>query len=137
MTAPRYRAPNNAEIAAIRETAPTGPDTATKDKDGNPRMITADAQPASSDATRYFQTAAITGTTPNWIGRPAYQNAGIVRIQKDAVQATAIPAGPHGSATINRSPVTTNSTTPQRNQRSALPMERWIDGSNRACRREA
>src|SRR6266571_3314291 len=123
MTATRYRVPNIAETVSMRPPAPSEPDSATKD--GSARMIAADAQPASRDATAYFHTAAITGAIPRCIGRPAYQNAGIVRIQKDAVQATATPAGPQGSPRINSRPVTMNSTMPQRNQRSALPMERW------------
>ena len=124
MTAPRYSAPNNAEITTIRPIAPIDPDPSAND--GIPRMITAEPQPASADARMYFQTAPITGTIPRRIGLPAYQRAGIVRIQKDATQATAIPTGPHGSPARKSRPVTANSTIPQRNHRSALPIERWI-----------
>src|ERR1700704_5780077 len=102
--------------------APNAPGRATKD--GKHRTIVADVQPANREARMYFQTAAITGSMPSRIGLPAYQNAGIVRIQKDAVQATAIPTGPHLIPSRNRRPVNRNSTIPHRNQRSALPMER-------------
>ena len=112
------------EIVTIRATAPAQPDAATRD--GMPWMTAAEAQPARADARTYFHTTAITGAIPKWIGLPAYQNAGIVRIQKDVVQAMAIPTGPHGSARTNNRAVTVASMSPQRNQRSALPIERWI-----------
>src|SRR5213594_1901435 len=124
MTAHRYSAPNKTEITTIRPIAPIDPDAAARD--GIPRMITADAQPASAEARTYFQTAPITGAIPKRAGLPAYQSAGIVRIQKETTQATAIPTGPHGSPRRKSRPVTANSTTDQRNHRSALPMERWI-----------
>src|SRR5205823_14116290 len=114
MTAPRYSAPNNAENTTIRPIAPIDPDASAND--GIPRMIRAEAQPASADARRYFQTAAMTETIPRRAGFPAYQSAGIVRIQKDAAQATAIPTGPHGSPRRKGMPVTATSTIPQRNQ---------------------
>src|SRR5271157_2083786 len=124
MTAARYNATNNKEIAITRASAPTAPGAARKG--GSMGVIPAHAHPASVEATTYFQIAASTGVTPNCMGFPAYQNAGIVRIQKDAVQPTAIPTGPHGSATKNSRTVKANSTIPQRNQRSGFPMERWI-----------
>src|SRR5713226_9538004 len=124
MTAPRYRTENNKEIVTIRARAPRILGAATKE--GISRLITADAHPASNDARTYFQTTASTGAIPKCIGLPAYQNAGIERIQKDAVQAAATPAGPHRSPSRKSRPVTANSTTTQRNQRSAFPMERWI-----------
>src|SRR5277367_6776588 len=99
MTAPRYKSPNNKEIIATLAMAPTtpgGPRT-----EGICRMITADAQPAIRDARTYFQTTVITETIPSFMGLPAYQNAGIVRIQKDAVQEVAIPTAPHRSPKIN------------------------------------
>ncbi len=108
----------------MRATAPTAPDAATKG--GIPWMITADVQPASAEARGYFQTAEMTEAIPRRAGFPAYQSAGIVRIQKDATQAKAIPTGPHGSPRRKSRPVTVSSTTPQRSHRSALPIERWI-----------
>lgn len=45
------------------------------------RIIAALAAPATNAAAAYFQIAAIKGTTPNPIGRPAYQKPGIKRIQ--------------------------------------------------------
>ncbi len=63
MTAPRYRDPNNAEMVMMRAKAPIEADAAMKD--GTSPMITAEAQPASRDARRYFQTAAITGAVPS------------------------------------------------------------------------
>src|SRR5271157_1036364 len=92
---------------------------------GVPRMMTAVAEPASSDATAYLQTAATREETPNPIGRPAYQKAGTKRTQKDMLQAAAIPAGPQGSATRNKEAVTASSTRVQRSQRPGFPMERW------------
>src|SRR2546425_456927 len=124
VTALTYRTPNEREIAAIRVAASMESDA--MGKDGNPPTITPVAQPASRDARTYFQTAAITGAIPSCIGLPAYDNAGIVRIQRDRLQLVAIPTGPHRSARRNIRPVTMNSTTPQRNHRSGLPMERWI-----------
>src|SRR5258708_35067957 len=124
MTETRYRAQNNREVTTIRRNTPTGSDTAMRE--GIARMIPKDAQVASRDASMYFQMADSTGAMPKRIGLPAYQNAGIVRIQYDTVQATAIPAGPQGSARRNIRAVTTNSTTPQRNPRSARPIETWI-----------
>src|SRR3984893_2601515 len=124
MTAPRYKTANNKEVDTIRARAPRIPDAATN-KDIS-WMIKADAHPASIDATTYFQTTASTGVTPKRIGFPAYQNAGIKRIQKEALQAEAIPAGPHGNARKKSRTVTANSRTTHRSQRSALPIERWI-----------
>src|ERR1019366_394396 len=124
MTAPRYKDPNSKETVTIRASAPTAPGTPTKE--GMPCMIPAHAQLASRDATTYFQTAASTGPIPKCIGLPAYQRAGIVKIQKDAVQAAAIPTAPHRSARTNNRHVAVTSISPQRNQRSAFPMERWI-----------
>src|SRR6266478_425418 len=89
-------------------------------------MIAADAHPASNDARRYFQTTASTGVIPKRIGLPAYQNAGIMRIQNEAVQAEAMPTGPQGSPKKKSRTVTPNSTITHRNQRSGLPIERWM-----------
>src|ERR1700674_2334033 len=88
-----------------------------------PCIIAAHARPASSAAITYLQTAAIRDETPNPIGRPAYQKAGIERIQKDTLQATAMPAGPHGKARTNNKAVTAVSTSVHRSQRSGFPME--------------
>src|SRR5260370_1488845 len=123
MTAPRYRAANNKEIVVMRVRVSTGPAPPTYN--GSPRMMAADAQPAIRDARTYFQMAASTGAIPKFIGLPAYQKAGIVKIQKDAAQATAIPTGPHDSAMRNNRQVTVASRSAQRSQRSVLPMERW------------
>ncbi len=95
-------------------------------QNGVPRMVVAVAKPASNDATAYLQTAPIKEEIPNPIGRPAYQKAGIERVQKETLQATAIPAGPHGKATINKIPVAADSTSVHRSQRPGFPMERWI-----------
>src|SRR5437660_312157 len=91
-----------------------------------PRRIAVHASAAANAAMTYFQTAATSDETPNPIGRPAYQNAGIARIQKDTVQATAMPAGPHGNDRTNNNAVTVDSTSVQRSQRPGFPMERWI-----------
>src|SRR5271165_3750954 len=93
---------------------------------GVPRAMAAVAKAASSDAAAYFQPAAIKDETPNPIGRPAYQKAGIKRIQKDTLQATAMPAGPQGNARTNNKAVTADSTSVQRSQRPGFPIERWI-----------
>src|SRR5437016_1524999 len=95
-------------------------------RNGVLRMMAAVAKPASSDAAAYLQTAVIRDETPNPIGRPAYQKAGIERIQKDTLQATAMPAGPHGNARTNNKTVAANSNSVQRNQRPGFPIERWI-----------
>jgi hypothetical protein len=92
MTAPIYKTENNSEFDEILTAAPATPVIVIKGEIS--RMMAADAQPASSDATTYLHTVATTGATPKWMGLPAYQNAGIVRSQKDAVQAAATPAGP-------------------------------------------
>src|SRR5947207_10571992 len=93
-TAPRYRAPNKAEMMTIRAKAAVESEDAANDNDNDRvvRIIAADAQPAKTEATTNFQTAATTGVILNCIGLPAYQNAGIVRIQNDTVQPTAIPS---------------------------------------------
>src|SRR6266436_997438 len=125
MTALRYKTANSNEVSTIRTKTATGSDTAIE-KRGIILMTPMDAQAARREARKYFHTAESTGAMPKCMGLPAYQNAGIIRIQKDAVQAMAIPTGPQGRARKNISPVTTNSTIPQRNQRPTVPMETWI-----------
>jgi hypothetical protein len=122
MTTPRYKLPNNREMVSIRATDPIALDAGAKD--GIARMIRAHAQPASAEATTYLQTEATTSVIKMPAGFPAYQSAGKVRIQKDATQAKAIPTGPQWSPPRKSEPVTTISTSDQRNQRSALPIER-------------
>src|SRR6266704_2155755 len=95
-------------------------------ENGVPRMMAAVAKPATSDAAAYLQTAPIRDETPNPIGRPAYQKAGIERIPKDTLQAAAMPAGPHGNARTNNKAVAADSTSVQRSQRPGFPIERWI-----------
>jgi len=112
------------ETTPMRVTAPTKPGAAITN--GALRMIKADAQPATPEARAYFQRAKIIGTSPNWIGFPAYESAGKVRIQKEAAQATATPAGPQGRPKMNSRNVAQNSITPQRSQRSGLPIDKWI-----------
>ena len=63
----------------MRVRAPAEPGIPTNT--GTLLRIRADAPPASNAARMYFQTAAITGRTPKAIGFPAYQKAGMVRIQ--------------------------------------------------------
>src|SRR5580704_17868961 len=92
--------------------------------EGNSWRIKADVPPAISEATTYFQTVEIIGVMPKCIGLPAYQKPGRVRIQKDALQAAATPTGPQRNPRRKSDAVTLNSTITQRNQRSALPMER-------------
>src|SRR6266849_3194965 len=121
MTAPRYKTENNKEVVTVRARAPRIPGAASKEDIS--WMIAADAHPASNDARTYFQTTASTGEIPKRMGFPAYQNAGIKRIQKEALQAEAMPTGPHRSARKKRRAVTPNSRTTHRSQRSALPME--------------
>src|SRR5512140_623924 len=99
MTAAIYRAANSSEVVTIRARAPPAPGAATNE--GICRMIPAQAQPASREARMYFQIAESIGATPNCIGLPAYQNAGMTRSQEEAVQASAIPTGPHGSPKKN------------------------------------
>src|SRR5229473_1251714 len=91
-----------------------------------PRTIAKHASAAANAAMTYFQTAATSDETPSPIGRPAYQKAGMERVQKDTLQATAIPAGPHGNARTNNKTVAADSTSVQRSQRPGFPMERWI-----------
>src|SRR3989442_2498303 len=124
VTALPYRTPNEREMAAIRAAASMESDAMAKD--GSPPTITPVAQPASRAAKTNFQTAANIGAIPKCIGLPAYHKAGIVRINRDKVQLVATPAGPHGSARTNSRPVTRNSIMPHFNQRSGLPIERWI-----------
>src|SRR6058998_1774439 len=124
MTAPRYNAPNKTDVITIRPIAPRAPDATASD--GISRMIRADAQPASAEARTYFQTAAMTAAIPRRAGLPAYQSAGSVRIENDPTQVTAIPTGPQGRARRKSRAGTMSSTSPQRNQRSGLPMDRWI-----------
>src|SRR5437016_7598863 len=95
-------------------------------QNGVRRMMSAVPTPATSDAAAYLQTAPIRDETPNPIGRPAYQKAGIERTQKDTLHATAMPAGPHGNARTNNKTVAANSNSVQRNQRPGFPIERWI-----------
>src|SRR5579864_481164 len=95
-------------------------------KEASPPKIMAVTQPASRAAKTNLQTTAITWATPSWIGLPAYQKAGIIRTQNDTVHATAIPTAPHGNIKRNIRIVTLTSMSPQRNQRSGLPIERWI-----------
>src|SRR6266568_591864 len=85
-------------------------------------IITSASPPASQDATTYRQAIPTIGPIPRLIGLPAYQRDGSVRIQKDAVQATAIPTGPQWSPKRKSMAVVANSTKPQRSQRSARPI---------------
>ena len=57
-------------------------------------------------------------------GRPAYDNPGIVSTHKDVTHAMAIPTGPQRSPARKNDAVTVMSTTPQRKQRSARPIDR-------------
>src|SRR6267154_6317471 len=111
-------------MVTIRAMAPKIPGAITNE--GIARMIAADAHPATNDARKYFQMTPSTGVIPKRIGLPAYQNAGMMRIQKEADQAEATPIGPHRSPMKKSRTVTLNSTITHRNQRSALPMERWM-----------
>ena len=70
---------NQNEVDIIRTNSPAG--CASTMNRGISRMTPTDAKLATSDATAYFQTADTTGAIPKWMGRPAYQNAGITRIQ--------------------------------------------------------
>src|ERR1043165_6826417 len=99
-------------IASSAARAPTG-----EAKISVPRVMAAVAEPATSDAAAYLQIADIKDETPNPIGRPAYQKAGIRSAQYDTLHAAAIPAGPQGSATRNKEAVTASSTRVQRSQR--------------------
>ena len=47
-------------------------------------------------------------------------------VQYDTLQATAMPAGPHGNATTKDKAVAADSITVQRSQRPGFPIERWI-----------
>src|SRR5215469_13402605 len=88
------------------------------------RTAAAVAQPATSDATAYLHMGTTRAETPNPMGWPAYQKAGIKRIQKDTLHAAAMPAGPHGNATTNNKAVTPASTKVQRSHRPGFPSER-------------
>src|SRR5215467_13880961 len=88
------------------------------------RTAAAVAQPATSDATAYLHMGTTRAATPNPMGRPAYQKAGIKRIQYDTLHAAAMPAGPQGSATMNNNAVTAASIRVQRSQRPGFPSER-------------
>src|SRR5919108_5064611 len=87
-----------------------------------PCIITLHAMPATSADIVYFQIAVIRDETPNPIGRPAYQKAGIDKIQKDKLQARAMPAGPHGNIRTNNKTVAADSISVQRSQRPGFPM---------------
>jgi len=63
----------------IRASTPMGSGSAMKC--GIARLTPTNAQLARSDARGYFQMADSTGAMPNCMGLPAYQNAGIIRIQ--------------------------------------------------------
>src|SRR5690242_20728931 len=79
---------------------------------------------ASAAATIYLHTSANRERIVSRIGLPAYQMAGNINSQNDAVQASAIPAGPRDKPIANRSEVTANSRNPHRSQRSALPRDK-------------
>src|SRR5437899_3604202 len=95
----RYRIPNAKEVITIRPSASSEPDPTRKL--GDARKTAKVRQPAIADAARCFHTAATTGEMPSCMGFPAYQSPGRVRIQKEAVQARAMPSGPQGSASKN------------------------------------
>src|ERR1700693_2987008 len=122
MTMPRYKIRKSMELTIIWAAAAAQP--AVTKNDPVARMITAETVPASSEARTYLQTAAITVKTLNWIGLPAYQNAGRVKTQKETVHARAIPTDPQWSPAMNSKTVTVNSTIPQRSQRSARPTDK-------------
>src|SRR4051794_16479380 len=123
MTAPTYSMLNDTATIATRLMAAS--EVIASDS-GSHGVITMHAQPANAEAAMYFQTAPTTGPIPSPIGRLANQSAGIVSTQNETTHATATPTGPHRSATRNSRPVTVNSTAAQRHQRSARPMDRWI-----------
>lgn len=87
--ASRYRHPKGMEMHTIRIAAAPAPDASGNNT--NLEKIRLVARPASSEATIYLQTSAITAAIPRPIGLPAYHNAGTVNIQKEAHHATAIP----------------------------------------------
>src|SRR5712692_7591386 len=91
-TAAAYSGTNTTEVAAIRPIAPSDP--VAPIKDGNPPISPADIQPARADATANFQITSMTDPISRPAGRPAYQSAGIVRIQYETTQAAATPTGP-------------------------------------------
>src|SRR5580698_2951730 len=111
-------------MTTIRSNAPFTP--VVVDKNDRWGITIAVAALAERAAIGYLHTALSTGFMPNSIGRPAYQMAGSANIQKDEVHARAIPTGPQRRATRKNEQVTRNCTIPQRNHRSALPIERWI-----------
>ena len=69
ITALRYRTPYSKEIVAILTDASTTLDAIGVNR--NLPTINAVAQPATTDAKRNFQTAAISGAIPRSIGLPA------------------------------------------------------------------
>src|SRR5216117_2395807 len=73
MTAHRYSVAKTMETSTMRISAAIGPDAPLND--GSPRMITADAAPASAEASTYFQTASTIEATPRPAGLPAYRSA--------------------------------------------------------------
>src|SRR5207245_6528599 len=91
MTAHRYSDAKTQETSTMRISAAIGPDAALND--GSPRMITADAAPASAEASTYFQTASTIEATPRPAGLPAYRSAGTVKTQKYATHAAPTPSG--------------------------------------------
>ncbi len=87
---------NSVEMMMIASSAAPFPKWVSQN--GVPPMMAAVAKPASSGAQHTSKRGNQSTRAPNPMGRPAYQKAGINRIQKDMLQAAATPAGPHGSA---------------------------------------
>src|ERR1039458_4260168 len=110
------------ELETILAKAPTAP--AASPKGGAAIMISAVTHPAQTDAAKYFQIAANTVRIPSPIGFPAYEKPGSISRKYEAVQAKAIPDGPHRRVSKNRVTVHANSIKPQRNHLSGRPMER-------------
>lgn len=110
------------ETETILAKAPAAP--AASPKSGIALMMSAVTHPAQTDAAKYFQIAANTARTLSPIGFPAYEKPGNISRKYEAVQAKAIPDGPHRRVSKNRVAVHANSIKPQRNHLSGRPIER-------------
>ena len=111
------------EIRTILTKAVGAPRFAVRKNIGIDLSINAVLRPAITEAKKNFQIVATIGPSPRSIGLPAYQKPGNMSKKNDAVQANAIPDGPHRSINRNRTAVQKNSINPQISHRSGRPIE--------------
>jgi len=116
----RYRPKNTSETESIRARAPRAPNAVQI----RHSFCHQNSPNPPTDAAENFQITPSMGPIPSPTGWPAYQKPGHIIRKCEAVQAKAIPDGPHRRVSKNRLAAHTNSSKPQRNHLSGRSIER-------------